>query len=84
MSAVDGLALGVELAAARLGMMSVSQIHRLLSERLQMVTQGDAASGLRRSLEWAWGLLSEVEQSVLAQCSVFEGGCSWEAAEAIL
>jgi len=65
-------------------MMSVGQIHRRLSERIQWVTGGGESKGLRQSLEWSWGLLTEVEQSVLAQFSVFDGGCSWEAAEAIL
>lgn len=81
-SAVDGLALGIELAASRVGMMSPRQILQRLDARLQLLS--GRQGGLRGSLEWAWGLLSEGEQRVLAQFSVFQGGCSWAAAESIL
>ena len=85
---LDRLPLAIELAAARVRVMSVSGILGRMGERFKLlVTQGgrrDRQATLRGALDWSWDLLSPVEQSVLAQLSVFEGGFTLEAAEAVV
>ena len=85
---LDGLPLAIELAAARVRILSPAQIARRLADRFALL--GGARGGparqatLRAAIDWSWQLLAPWEQSALAQCAVFEGGFTLEAAEAVL
>ena len=84
---LDGLPLAIELAAARVGVLSPSQVlvrlrdrFKLLSGRRGVIRQ----STLRAAIDWSWQLLSAWEQAALEQCSVFDGGFALAAAEGVL
>nr|WP_309243047.1 adenylate/guanylate cyclase domain-containing protein [Hyalangium versicolor] len=86
---LDGIALAIELAAARTGVLGVGQLRERLSRRFELLRSGRRdASGrqatLRGAIDWSWNLLDAAERAVLAQCSVFRGGFTLEAAEAVL
>ena len=86
---LDGLPLAIELAAARSGLLSPSQLRGRLKRRFELLRSrgGDVAPRQRTlaaTLEWSWDLLTSVEQGALAQLSVFEGGFTVEAAEEVL
>ena len=86
---LDGLPLAIELAAARMGIMSPSSIAQNLSRRFELLagTRRDVTARqqtLRGTLDWSWNLLTAWERAALAQCSLFRGGFTLEAAEAIL
>lgn len=86
---VDGLPLAIELAAGRMELLDAKRIRQRLSDRFSVLSRptSDAArseSTLRTALEWAWSHLSPVESSALAQCSIFVGGFTVEAAEAVV
>ena len=82
---LDGLPLAVELAAARVRVLSTRQIRQRLAQRFQLLAgaRGTAArqATLKAVIDWSWHLLGPWEQSALAQCAVFEGGFTMEAAE---
>ena len=85
---VDGLPLAIELAAARVKMLSLSGILTRLESRLQLLTSGardlpERQQTLRNTIEWSYGLLTEPEQKLLRRLSVFWGGCTLEGAEAV-
>jgi non-specific serine/threonine protein kinase len=84
---LDNLPLAVELAAARTKVLSPAQILERLAHRLDLLTgQRDAdprQQTLRATIEWSYELLSPSEQELFARLSVFTGGCTLEAAEAI-
>lgn len=86
---LDGIALAIELAAARTRLLSVEQIRERLVDRFELLHPGHRDASARRetlqgAIDWSWRLLDAVEQSALAQCAVFHGGFSLEAAEAVL
>jgi len=85
---LDGLPLAIELAAARIAVLSTAQLVERMQNRFRLLTgaRGVAArqSTLRAAIDWSWDLLSPWEQAALAQCSVFEGGFTLTAAEAII
>jgi len=86
---LDGIALAIELAAARTALLGVGQIRDRLSKRFELLRSGqrDAVARqatLRGAIDWSWNLLDVTEQVVLAQCSVFRGGFALEAAEQVL
>jgi predicted ATPase len=85
---LDGLPLSIELAAARVRVMSPRTMLARMGERFKLLaTPGgrrDRQATLRATLDWSWELLSEAERSALAQLSVFEGGFTLEAAEAVV
>ena len=85
---LDGLPLALELAAARVRVMSPRLLLQRMTERFRLLaTAGarpDRQSTLRGTFDWSWALLSEAEKAALAQLSVFERGFSLEAAEALL
>ena len=85
---LDGLPLAVELAAARVRVLSPAQIVQRLRDRFTLLigARGAAArqATLRGAIDWSWELLGPWEQAALAQCSVFEGGFTLEAAEQVL
>ncbi|QSQ23373.1 cyclase [Pyxidicoccus parkwayensis] len=86
---LDGIALALELAAARMALLSVSQLLERLSRRFELLRGGrrDASARqatLRGAIDWSWNLLDPAEQTALACCSVFSGGFTLEAAEAVM
>ncbi|WP_256341512.1 BTAD domain-containing putative transcriptional regulator [Streptomyces sp. TLI_105] len=85
---LDGLPLAIELAAARLRMLSVRQIADRLDDRFRLLTSGARTvlprqQTLRAVVDWSWELLDEAERAVLRRLAVFTGGCDLTAAEAI-
>jgi predicted ATPase len=85
---LDHLPLAIELAAARIRSLSPEKLCDRLGERLPILTQGprDVPSRqrtLRATLDWSYGLLAPSEQALLSRLSVFAGGCTLEAAEAV-
>ena len=85
---LDGIPLAIELAAARVNVLSVEQIKSRLNDRFRLLTGGSRSSVARhRTLEatvdWSYELLSETERRVLRALSVFPGGWSLEAAEEV-
>jgi predicted ATPase/class 3 adenylate cyclase len=85
---VDGLPLAIELAAARTRVLSPQAVLQRLDQRLTLLTGGarDAPARhrtLRATIEWSYRLLDEPEQRLFERLSVFAGGCTFEAAEAV-
>jgi predicted ATPase/class 3 adenylate cyclase len=85
---LDGMPLAIELAAARLRALSVSELHDLLDQRFRLLTGGSRAAlerqqTLRATVEWSYGLLTEPERSLLRRLSVFVGGFDRRAAAAV-
>jgi predicted ATPase/DNA-binding SARP family transcriptional activator/DNA-binding CsgD family transcriptional regulator len=85
---LDGIPLAIELAAARVATMSAEQIAVRLGDSLGLLTQGSRTATprqrtLRAALAWSHDLLSEPERRLFACLSVFVGGFSLEAAEAV-
>ncbi|MEU6847984.1 BTAD domain-containing putative transcriptional regulator [Streptomyces sp. NPDC046716] len=85
---LDGLPLAIELAAARLRMLTPRQIADRLDDRFRLLTSGARTAlprqqTLRAVVDWSWDLLDETERAVLARLSVFSGGCDLTAAETV-
>ncbi|MBD0747036.1 BTAD domain-containing putative transcriptional regulator [Streptomyces sp. CBMA152] len=85
---LDGLPLAVELAAARLRMLTPRQIADRLDDRFRLLTSGSRTvlprqQTLRAVVDWSWDLLEESERTVLRRLSVFAGGCDLAAAEEV-
>ena len=84
---LDNLPLAVELAAARVSVLSPAQIVARLSQRLDLLKGGRDADArqqtLRATIEWSHDLLSAEEQALFARLAVFRGGCTLEAAELV-
>ncbi|MGH2521643.1 MAG: tetratricopeptide repeat protein, partial [Anaerolineales bacterium] len=85
---LDGIPLAIELAAVRVRAMSVEQIAARLDDRFRLLTGGSRTAlprqqTLRALIDWSWDLLSEAERALLHRLSVFWGGWTLEAAEAI-
>jgi predicted ATPase/class 3 adenylate cyclase/DNA-binding CsgD family transcriptional regulator len=85
---LDGIPLALELAAARLGSLSVSEINARLDQRFRLLTTGNRTAlprhqTLRALIDWSYDLLSSEEQIVFDRLSVFAGGWTVEAAEAV-
>ncbi|MEU5592372.1 BTAD domain-containing putative transcriptional regulator [Streptomyces sp. NPDC020298] len=85
---LDGLPLAIELAAARLRMLTPRQIVDRLDDRFRLLTSGSRTvlprqQTLRAVVDWSWDLLDEGEREVLRGLSVFAGGCDLAAAEAV-
>ncbi|MGW1379141.1 BTAD domain-containing putative transcriptional regulator [Streptomyces sp. NPDC002446] len=85
---LDGLPLAVELAAARLRLLSPRQLADRLDDRFRLLTSGSRTvlprqQTLRAVVDWSWDLTDEPERAVLRRLSVFAGGCDLAAAEAV-
>jgi predicted ATPase len=85
---LDGIPLAIELAAARVGVPKTEGIAARLGDRFRLLTGGprDALPRqrtLRTTLDWSYDLLGETEQALLDRLSVFAGGWTIAAAEAI-
>ncbi len=85
---LDGLPLAIELAAARIRVLSPSQILERLTESLDSLQSGtldwpERHQTLRRVVHGSYHLLSGAEQKLFRRLSVFAGGCTLESAEAV-
>ncbi|QIS15853.1 tetratricopeptide repeat protein [Nocardia arthritidis] len=89
-AAVDWLPLGIELAAGLTRAMTISQVAKRIDDRVRLLVGGarDAGGGrhtsLRVALDWSYELLADRERTVLRRFGIFAGGCTLEAAEAVL
>jgi predicted ATPase/class 3 adenylate cyclase len=86
---VDGIPLAIELAAARVQSMSPSDILDRLNERFRLLAHGRRSGlarhqTLRAAVDWSYDLLEPAEQLVFEHCSVFAGGFTLDAAEAVV
>ncbi|WP_240776897.1 ATP-binding protein [Nonomuraea basaltis] len=89
-SALDGLPLAIELAAARVRTFGVDEIAARLAEhgRFRLLSRGDRTAAARHQtlhsvVEWSWSLLDAEEQALARRFSVFAGGASLAAVEGI-
>lgn len=80
--ALDGVPLAIELAASRARVLSPRQLREQLTRRFDLLRRGEAT--LRGAIDVSWELLSDNERAVLAQCSVFRGSFTLEAAEGVV
>ncbi len=86
---LDGIPLAIELAATRVASLSTEQIAGRLSDSFSLLNTGNRAAlprqrTLRAAMDWSYDLLSVEEQRALQWLSVFAGGWSCDAAEALL
>jgi predicted ATPase/DNA-binding SARP family transcriptional activator/DNA-binding CsgD family transcriptional regulator len=86
---LDGIPLAIELAAARVGTLSVEQISERLMDSLKLLTSGERTAAprhrtLRGALNWSYELLNEQEQVFFRRLSTFMGGWTLEAVEAVV
>jgi predicted ATPase/DNA-binding CsgD family transcriptional regulator len=85
---LEGIPLAIELAAARVGTLSLEQISERLEGSLELLTHGGRTAvprhrTLKGALEWSYNLLSENEKKLFGRLSVFAGGWTLEASEAV-
>jgi predicted ATPase/class 3 adenylate cyclase len=85
---LDGIPLAIELAAARVRALSVKQLMARLDDRFRLLSGGSRTAlprqqTLRAAIDWSYDLLSEPERTLLRRLSVFAGGWTLEAAEAV-
>ena len=86
---LDGLPLAIELAAARIKLLSPSAMLDRLESRLTLLTGGARdlparQQTLRNTVVWSYGLLNSAEQTLFRRLSVFTGGCTLEGVEAVV
>jgi predicted ATPase len=85
---LDGLPLAIELAAARMNVLTPQALNARLAYRLDLLAGGardlpDRQQTLRATIDWSHNLLSSEEQALFARLAVFHGGCTLDAAEAV-
>jgi DNA-binding CsgD family transcriptional regulator len=85
---LEGIPLAIELATARVDALSIGQISERLRDQLGLLSAGGRTAvprqqTLRGTLDWSYELLSEPEQMLFGRLSVFAGGWTLEAAEAV-
>jgi predicted ATPase len=85
---LEGLPLAIELAAARMRSLNPPALLRRLEHRLRLLTKGaqdlhPRLQSVRAAIDWSHDLLDAHEQRLFARLSVFAGGCTLEAAQAI-
>jgi predicted ATPase len=85
---LDGILLAIELAAARVRVLSAEQILDKLEDPLELLTTGSLTAAARHKtlkaiLGWSYGLLNEAERALFRRLSVFVGEWELEAAEAV-
>ncbi|MEU4984067.1 BTAD domain-containing putative transcriptional regulator [Streptomyces sp. NPDC021969] len=87
-AALDGLPLAIELAAARLRTLAPDELADRLDDRFRLLSRGDRSKAprhrtLRAVVEWSWELLDEEERELARRLTVFTGGATLEAVEAV-
>ncbi len=85
---LDGLALAIELAAARVRVLAVEQIEIRLADRFALLGAGSRSApprqqALRALIDWSYALLSPAEQTLFRRLAIFTDGCTIEAVEAV-
>jgi predicted ATPase/class 3 adenylate cyclase len=85
---LDGIPLAIELAAVQLHRLSLAEVHRRLDDRFRLLDGGTQSvlprqKTLRAAVDWSYDLLEDAEAMMLCQLSVFAGGFTIDAAEAI-
>ena len=82
----EGMPLAIELAAARVRVMTVEELVKRMQERFRVLGRPGSGrhSSLKAVIDESWETLKEWERAAWAQCAVFEGGFTLEAAEAVL
>jgi len=85
---LDGIALAIELAAARVPALTAAELARRLERSFAVLAGGRRGAvarhqTLRAVIDWSFELLEEPEQALLARLAVFAGGCTLDAAEAV-
>lgn len=85
---LDGIALAIELAAARIKMLSPAQLRRRLDERFRLLTGGSRDAlprqqTMRALIDWSYNLLDDDERRLFGRLAIFSGGWTLEAAEAV-
>ena len=85
---LDGMPLAIELAAARMRSLPVTEVATRLDDRFRLLTGGSRAAlprhqTLRAVVAWSWDLLTDAEAALADRVAVFPGGVSPEAAEAV-
>ncbi|MEX1006956.1 MAG: adenylate/guanylate cyclase domain-containing protein, partial [Acidimicrobiia bacterium] len=86
---LDGIPLAIELAAARVQAMTPAEIAARLDDQFRLLSSGrrtavERHQTLRRAIDWSYELLTNVERRVLQRLSVFAGGCTLDAVEAVV
>ena len=87
-SRLDGIPLTIELAAARVKVLSPQQIASRLDDRFRLLTGGARTAlprqqTLRAMIDWSYSLLSDTEKTLFRRLAVFTGGWTLEAAESV-
>jgi non-specific serine/threonine protein kinase len=85
---LDGIPLAIELAAARVSLLSIDDIHARLDDRFQLLAAGSRTAlprhrTLRATLDWSYDLLNPAEQRLFERLSVFAGSFTLESALAV-
>ena len=85
---LDGIPLALELAAARVNVLSVDDISRRLGDRFRLLTGGRRTASprqqtLQAAMDWSWDLLGEPDRQLLRRMAVFSGGWTLDAAAAL-
>ena len=85
---LDGIPLAIEMAAAQLDALDLSEIASGLTQRFDLLSHGSRTvvprhQTLRATLDWSYNLLTEPERDLLARLSVFRGGFTADAAQAV-
>ncbi|HKY53902.1 MAG TPA: NB-ARC domain-containing protein, partial [Anaerolineales bacterium] len=85
---LDGIPLAIELASARVNMLSLEQIAARLDDRFNLLAPAahiihSYHNTLRGAIDWSYDLLTPTEQTLLLRMSVFAGGCTLATVEAV-
>ncbi len=86
---LDGIPLAIELASARVNVLTVQQIAARLDNRFALLTSGPRTAlvphhhTLHAAIDWSYALLTPEEQTLLQRLAVFEAGCTLDTAEAV-
>jgi predicted ATPase len=84
---LDGIALAIELAAARMVSMSLADLRERLDDRFRLLSGGrrglERHQTLRHAVQWSYELLGDAERDLLIRCSVFAGGFDLRAASCV-
>jgi predicted ATPase/transcriptional regulator with XRE-family HTH domain len=85
---LDNMPLAIELAAARVNVLSANALAAALDDRLQFLSCGDRTAlprqqAMRATIDWSYNLLSEQERRLFERLSIFAGGCTISAATAV-